>query len=152
MLVKFGKAGGDDDHAMPPREGPGACEDAVAETGLRERLSYGTRAQGDGGGQAGGHGRDHAARAAPGAGALAGGDPTMWARGHHAGTVGPGEPIAGRHVRRQSDGGRTGWRECPRRGPAAAATRPSRQCRCRGGPLWGVTKAPGYAGGSLLVA
>ena len=35
-------------------------------------------------------------------------DPTMWARGYRAGTVGPGEPAAGRHVRRQSDGSRTG--------------------------------------------
>ena len=35
----------------------------------------------------------------------------------------------GRHVRRQPDGSRTGWRECPRRGPAAAATGLSRQCR-----------------------
>ena len=41
-------------------------------------------------------------------GGLAGRDPTMWARGHHAGTVGPGESVAGRHVRRQSDGSRTG--------------------------------------------
>ena len=53
--------------------------------------------------------------------ALAGGDRTMWARGYHAGTVGPGESVTG----------------------------PSRQCRCRDGPLWGVTEAPGYAGGSL---
>ena len=40
--------------------------------------------------------------------ALAGGDRTMWARGYHAGTVGLSEPAAGRHVRRQSDGSRTG--------------------------------------------
>ena len=33
--------------------------------------------------------------------ALAGGDRTMWARGYHAGTVGPGEPVTGRHVRRE---------------------------------------------------
>ena len=39
-------------------------------------------------------------------GALAGRDRTMWARGHHAGTVGPGESVTGRHVRRQSDGSR----------------------------------------------
>ena len=32
--------GGNNDHAMPPREGPGAREDAVAETGLRERLGW----------------------------------------------------------------------------------------------------------------
>ena len=31
---------GNNDHAMPPREGPGAREDAVAETGLRERLGW----------------------------------------------------------------------------------------------------------------
>ena len=49
-------------------------------------------------------------------GGLAGGDRTMWARGYHAGTVGPGESVTGRHVRRQPDGSRTGWRECPRRG------------------------------------
>ena len=40
--------------------------------------------------------------------ALTGRDRTMWARGHHAGTVGPGESVTGRHVRRQSDGSRTG--------------------------------------------
>ena len=57
-------------------------------------------------------------------GGLAGGDRTMWARGYHAGTVGPGEPAAGRHVRRQSDGSRTGWRECPRRGPDGSGHRP----------------------------
>ena len=41
-------------------------------------------------------------------GALTGRDRTTWARGHHAGTVGPGESVTGRHVRRQSDGSRTG--------------------------------------------
>ena len=41
-------------------------------------------------------------------GALTGRDRTMWARGHHAGTVGPDESVTGRHVRRQSDGSRTG--------------------------------------------
>ena len=41
-------------------------------------------------------------------GALAGGDRTMWARGYHAGTVGPGESVTGGHVRRQPDGSRTG--------------------------------------------
>ncbi len=41
-------------------------------------------------------------------GGLASGDRTTWARGYRAGTVGPGEPAAGRHVRRQSDGSRTG--------------------------------------------
>ena len=35
--------GGNNDHAMPPREGPGAREDAVAETGLRERLGWARR-------------------------------------------------------------------------------------------------------------
>ena len=84
--------------------------------------------------------------------ALAGGDRTMWARGYCVGTVGPDESVTGRHVRRQPGGSRTGWRECPRRGPAATATGPSRQCRCRDGPLWGVTEAPGYAGGSLTRA
>ena len=57
-------------------------------------------------------------------GALAGRDPTMWARGHHAGTVGLSEPAAGRHVRRKPDGSRTGWRECPRRGPDGSGHRP----------------------------
>lgn len=57
-------------------------------------------------------------------GALAGRDPTMWARGHHAGTVGLSEPATGGHVRRQSDGSRTGWRECPRRGPDGSGHRP----------------------------
>ena len=32
--------GGSNGHVMPPREGPGAREDAVAETGLRERLGW----------------------------------------------------------------------------------------------------------------
>ena len=32
--------------------------------------------------------------------ALTGRDRTMWARGYYAGTVGPGEPVTGRHVRR----------------------------------------------------
>ena len=36
----------------------------------------------------------------------------------------------------------------PDGGLTAAATGPSRQCRCRDGPLWGVTKASGYAGGT----
>ena len=40
--------------------------------------------------------------------ALAGGDRTMWARGYHAGTVGPGESVTGGHVQRQPDGSRTG--------------------------------------------
>ena len=31
---------GNNDYIMPPREGPGACKDAVAETGLRERLGW----------------------------------------------------------------------------------------------------------------
>lgn len=37
-------------------------------------------------------------------GALTGRDRTMWARGHHAGAVGPDESAIRRHVRRQSDG------------------------------------------------
>mgnify|MGYP000977115328 FL=1 len=41
-------------------------------------------------------------------GALTGRDRAMWARGHHAGTVGPDESVTGRHVRRRSDGSRTG--------------------------------------------
>ena len=40
--------------------------------------------------------------------ALTGRDRTTWARGHHAGTVGPGESVIRRHVQRQSDGSRTG--------------------------------------------
>ena len=47
-------------------------------------------------------------------------------------------------------GAARGGGNAPDGGLAAAATGPSRQCRCRDGPLWGVTKAPGYAGGSLL--
>ena len=43
-------------------------------------------------------------------------------------------------------GAAQGSGNAPDGGPAAAATGPSRQCRCRDGPLWGVTKAPGYAG------
>ena len=43
-----------------------------------------------------------------------------------------------------------GGGNAPDGGPAAAATGPSRQCRCRDGPLWGVTRSPGYAGGSIL--
>ena len=57
-------------------------------------------------------------------GALTGGDRTMWARGYHAGTVGLSESVTGRHVRRQPDGSRTGWRECPRRGPGGSGHRP----------------------------
>ena len=49
--------------------------------------------------------------------ALTGRDRTMWARGHHAGTVGPGESVTG----------------------------PSRRCR-RDGSLWGVTEAPATLG------
>ena len=56
-------------------------------------------------------------------GGLAGGDRTVWARGHHVGAVGLGEPATGRHVRRQSDGSRTGWRECLRRGPGGSGHR-----------------------------
>ena len=57
-------------------------------------------------------------------GALTGRDRTMWARGYCVGTVGPDESVTGRHVRRQPDGGRTGWRECPRRGPGGSGHRP----------------------------
>ena len=78
-------------------------------------------------------------------GGLAGGDRTVWARGHHAGAVGLSEPATGRHVRRQSDGSRTGWRECLRRGPGESVTGPSRRCR-RDGSLWGVTEAPATLG------
>ena len=49
-------------------------------------------------------------------------------------------------------GAAQGSGNAPDGGLTAAATGPSRQCRCRDGPLWGVTKAPGYAGGSLLRA
>ena len=49
--------------------------------------------------------------------ALTGRDRTMWARGHHAGIVGPGESVTG----------------------------PSRRCR-RDGSLWGVTEAPATLG------
>ena len=49
-------------------------------------------------------------------------------------------------------GAAQGGGNAPDGGLTAAATGPSRQCRCRDGPLWGVTKAPGYAGGSLLRA
>ena len=73
-------------------------------------------------------------------GALAGRDRTTWARGHHAGTVGPGESVTG-----GTSGG-----NAPDGGLTVTATGPSRQCRCRDGPLWGVTRSPGYAGGSIL--
>ncbi|GEM_PF-4639716 len=49
-------------------------------------------------------------------------------------------------------GAAQGSGNAPDGGLTAAATGPSRQCRCRDGPLWGVTEAPGYAGGSLLRA
>ena len=41
-------------------------------------------------------------------GALTGRDRTMWARGYYVSTVGLNESVTGRHVRRQSDGSRTG--------------------------------------------
>ena len=47
-------------------------------------------------------------------------------------------------------GASQGSGNAPDGGLTAAATGPSRQCRCRDEPLWGVTKAPGYAGGSLF--
>ena len=57
-------------------------------------------------------------------GALTGRDRTMWARGHYAGTVGLSESAIRRHIRRQPGGSRTGWRECPRRGPGGSGHRP----------------------------
>ena len=58
------------------------------------------------GGQAGGAGARPRRASGTRGGGLASGDWTTWARGYRAGTVGPGEPAAGRHVRRQSDGSR----------------------------------------------
>ncbi|AKT48345.1 hypothetical protein ADJ70_04200 [Olsenella sp. oral taxon 807] len=76
-------------------------------------------------------------------------------RGRGATTRAPSAP-ASRSPGGTSGGSPTGVAQgsgsAPDGGPAAAATGPSRQCRCRDGPLWGVTKAPGYAGGSLLRA
>ena len=104
------------------------------------------------GGQAGGQGRDHAARAAPGARALRAG---TGRRGRGATTRAP-SALASRPPGGTSGGSPTGAARgggnAPDGGLTAAATGPSRQCRCRDGPLWGVTKAPGYAGGSLLRA
>ena len=65
-------------------------------------------AAGDVAGRPGGMGATMPRERHQGWGALAGGDRTMWARGHHAGTVGPDESVTGRHVRRQPDGSRTG--------------------------------------------
>lgn len=76
-------------------------------------------------------------------------------RGRGATTRAPSAP-ASRSPGGTSGGSPTGAAQgsgnAPDGGPAAAATGPSRQCRCRDGPLWGVTKALGYAGGSLLRA
>ena len=47
--------------------------------------------------------------------------------GRGATTRAPSAPASrpsGRHVRRQPDGSRTGWRECPRRGPGGSGHRP----------------------------
>ena len=82
-------------------------------------------------------------------GALAGRDRTTWARGHHAGTVGPGESVTGGTSGGSPTGVARGGGNAPDGGLTVTATGPSRQCRCRDGPLWGVTEAPGYAGGSL---
>ena len=49
-------------------------------------------------------------------------------------------------------GAAQGSGNAPDGGLTAAVTGPSRRCRCCNEPLWGVTKAPGYAGGSLLRA
>ena len=75
-------------------------------------------------------------------------------RGRGATTRAPSVPTS-RSPGGTSGGSLTGVAQgsgnAPDGGPAAAATGPSRQCRCRDEPLWGVTKAPGYAGGSLLI-
>ena len=98
----------------------GACPDhAHVRLRIAPRRGCGRR-----GGRAEGQGRDHAARAAPGAGGPCGRGPDDVGGGHHAGAVGPGEPATGRHVRRKPDGSRTGWRECPRRGPGGSGHRP----------------------------
>ena len=85
----------------------GACPDhARVRLRIASRRGCGRR-----GGRVEGQGRDHAARAHRGAGALVGGDRMMWAGGYHAGTVGLSESATGEAR------------------PAAAATGPSRQCR-----------------------
>ena len=74
-------------------------------------------------------------------------------RGRGATTRAPSAP-ASRSPGGTSGGSLTGVAQgsgnAPDGGLTVTATGPSRQCRCRDGPLWGVTKAPGYAGGSLL--
>ena len=65
----------------------GACPDhARVRLRIAPRRGCGRR-----GGRAEGQGRDHAARAHRGAGALAGGDRMMWTEGYHAGAVGLSE-------------------------------------------------------------
>ena len=70
--------------------------------------SHPDAAAGDVAGRPGGMGATMPRERHQGRVALAGGDRTMWARGYHAGTVGPGESVTGGHVRRQPDGSRTG--------------------------------------------
>ena len=74
-------------------------------------------------------------------------------RGRGATTRAPSAP-ASRSPGGTSGGSPTGAARgggnAPDGGLTVTATGPSRQCRCRDGPLWGVTRSPGYAGGSIL--
>ena len=81
--------------------------------------------------------------------ALTGRDRTMWARGHHAGTVGPGESVTGRHVRRQSDGSRTGRCPLPPAGARRQRTPGRRGDAAVTGP-YGASLKPRLRWGSLL--
>ena len=87
-----------------------------------------------------------------GRGALAGGDRMTWAGGTTRAPSAPASRPPGGTSGGSPTGAARGGGNAPDGGPAAAAIGPSRQCRCRGGPLWGVTEAPGYAGGSLLAS
>ena len=98
----------------------------------------------------GGRARSYRASGTRGGGALRAGTGRC---GRGATTRAPSVP-ASRSPGGTSSGSPTGVAQgsgnAPDGGLTAAVTGPSRQCRCRDGPLWGVTKAPGYAGGSLL--
>ena len=87
----------------------------------------------------------------PGRGRIAGRDRTLRAGGRCVGAVGLNESAVGRYVRNQEDGSRIERAtDAAHRRRDVAAAGPSRPCRCGIEPLWGVAKAPGYAGGCLL--
>ena len=75
---------------------------------------------------------------------------TLWARGRCVGAVGPGGAKVGKCVREEGEAGGTGQAAKGPLGPGGSGSGPSRPRRSSSGPLRGVAKSPGCAGGFLL--